>query len=295
MVRTFISLLLLWSGCITSFSYADQVAGYQKDFVSSGLVTVRNDRGSVAVTGWDGSRISVKAESGAALDSFTFDVDASEALIEVPVEKGKKLGQPTHLVIMIPYSSRLRVQGVSSDINIASIHGDVTVKTVSGDLSVSDLSSASLSIETVDADTKLHQVQGDVSYESISGDLMGDISSQSIQLKTVSGNIDLSFQEGGAATISSVSGDLSLTGEFVGYPDVSVKTVSGNIHLQLSGMVDTQLKVSAITNTNVRVNLPQSGLTDLSLTAKQFSHNIGNGVGRILLSTVQGDISVNER
>ncbi|AJQ95214.1 DUF4097 family beta strand repeat-containing protein [Gynuella sunshinyii] len=295
MVRTFIYCILFWFGFITSFSYADQVTGYQKDFVSSGLVIVRNDRGSVAVTGWDETRISVKAESGGgSLDSFIFNVETSEALIEVPVEKGKKLGQPTNLVIMIPSGSRLRVQGVSSDINIASIRGDVSVKTVSGDLSVSDLL-ASLFIETVDADTKLHRIQGDVSYESISGDLRGDISSQSVQLKTVSGNIDLSFQEGGAAMISSVSGDVSLAGGFVGYPDVSIKTVSGNIHLQLSGAVDTQLKISAITNTDVRVNLPQSGLADLSLTAKQFSHNIGNGVGRILLSTVQGDISVNER
>ena len=273
---------------------AGEMSHYQKDFTPTGSIVIKNDRGSVTVSGWDQPRISVQGEVDEQFDSFVFDVDRAEAIIEVPVERGKKLGQPTDLTVKVPAGVSIFVSGVSSNLNLSGLHGPVRIKTVSGDVNI-DQVSGSLQIDSVSGSTEIHQLNGSMSYESISGDLIADTHSDAVLLKTVSGDVSLDLQEGKKADISSVSGDIRVSGGFVDYPDVTIKTVSGDIQVRLADPVDARLSVAAITNTDVRINLPQSGLSDLSITAKQFSHNIGSGLGKILLSTVQGDISVTER
>ncbi|HBX70974.1 MAG TPA: hypothetical protein DEH25_16755 [Chloroflexi bacterium] len=170
--------------------------------------------------------------------------------------------------IRVPKSCALKLNCVSCDAAVEGLEGEIDVNTVSGDLKLNNLSGA-FNFSAVSGEIQAQRISGSLALNTVSGDVQiaesqisslegktvsGDMHFQTslaagpYVFKTVSGNVTLLPPEdqGCVVNIKSVSGEIntslpvsqqyghgpnrSLT-ILTGGPEISLKSVSGDIHI----------------------------------------------------------------
>ena len=208
-------------------------------------VVVSDVEGSVTVTTWSRSELSVAGEGG---DEAYLEVRRRGAILTVrPADrKGREL--EVDLVVRVPPWVSLEVRGRELDVSIAGVTGGAKVRNVSGDIRASgaggglEIRSADGEIRVEDAegsvtaisrgdDVTLRRIRGPVHVQSGSGDLvLQDIQSASVRAETLDGDLtfDGPLARGGVYTFLVHDGDAH-----VAVPDgtaarVSISTFDGD-------------------------------------------------------------------
>jgi hypothetical protein len=171
-------------------------------------------------------------------------------------------------VDIIRHKGEVNVKGNSSDLDFEAIEGDIDVRTSSGDGSVNGIK-GSMSVYASSGDYKFYDIEGDLDVRTSSGDVYATGVAGSVRAQSSSGDIrlkELTAKEGDF-DIESSSGDVTLevTDSFEG--SISLKSNSGSVNSRLSGEIE-------------------------SLSESRLRGSMGNGNGRLRVSTVSGDIRI---
>ena len=162
----------------------------------------------------------------------------------------------------------LDIEGISSDIKLNDIDGDVNANTTSGDSDIQKVK-GSVKISTTSGDNQIYDIDGDLNVATSSGDITVSGVTGSVKAEAISGDLRLSALSAkeGNFDVESVSGDvvMEVSSDFSG--KMQVATVSGEVSSQLGGELDSY--------------------SDSRLRGK-----IGDGRGRLNISTTSGDISI---
>ena len=162
----------------------------------------------------------------------------------------------------------ISIKGISSDIKIGDSEGDVDCYTSSGDGDFSKIK-GNLKVSSTSGDNKIKDVDGNLDIDATSGDVEVDNVTGSVNAQDVSGDITLRSLSAadGAFNVKSVSGDthMEVSRDFKG--DVQVSTASGSIKSDLA--LDSQTSSDT-----------------------ELSGHIGQGNGKLIISTVSGDITI---
>jgi hypothetical protein len=213
----------------------------------------------------------VSASSDIDVADLKLDLEIESASSDITLEttEGKVFGDISSGDINITgHRGSITIEAKSSDIRLVDIEGEIDAGTASGDIDIEKVKGPTRAY-TASGDGRLYDIDGDIDIEAASGDIEVNSTTGSIKARAVSGDIRLDglTDKDGAYDVQSVSGDIymTITRGFAG--DVTIKSVSGSINSSMSEDLETDRE---------------------SFVAGQ----IGQGNGRLKVSTTSGDISI---
>lgn len=201
----------------------------------------------------------------------------------------------------------ITLKAASGDIEMSACSGKVEVSTASGDIDIEEFTGEALNAATINGDIEAEGVSAQATFSSVSGDIQAKkISGGALKATSVSGNIELEDFEAPAVEVLAQSGDVEM--ENGRSPEVRSNTVSGDVQAQLSpreGNIairstsgDVDLTLGKDTDAQVECET-MSGDIDVDLpiqktfaSERKYQGILGNGRGRIRVSTTSGDISI---
>jgi DUF4097 and DUF4098 domain-containing protein YvlB len=277
---------------------ADTPINLTHDAAPNVRVSVSNVKGEVTITAWDRNQVQVGGRLGDGAQPLA--IEGSNSDMSIKVESQGKSGwfnwksdtsmSATTLDIRVPKGASLDVDVVSAPLSIDGIDGGkISVNTVSGKArvnartTVTDIDSVSGSIELAGSADK-------VSLQTVSGDILAPNIANEAELQTVSGRIRVGGGPWRKLNLSTVSGDVQLTGGLAPNGTFDVDSMSG----------DVQLQIPANTSANIHANTFSGDLRTDFGTVKKVEHGpgselqatVGAGNGKINVETFSGDLRI---
>lgn len=218
-------------------------------FSATGIVTLENVNGNVAVRTWDRNEILIEGEKSARTEEelkaidLAMDVTESRAAIKVRLPKrpgswffGNTIRASVRFTLTVPATAALeKIETVNAAVSVDGVRGEAHIATVNGSIRAKDLGGM----------TRLRTVNGQITA------VFGSISArQELALETVNGSVTVALpQEAGVALRTSVvnghvdcdfpltlkgsSGRRNLSGTIGdGRASLEVETVNGSIHIE---------------------------------------------------------------
>lgn len=185
----------------------------------------------------------------------------------------------------------LDITSESGDVTVVGTKGSCRVSARSGDVKVNDVSK-SVEIKVQSGDVALYDAKADsIEIESKSGDVtLGNVSGP-INARTASGEIRLKAVEASSLNIDCVSGNIEA--ELVGACSgtMSCRTVSGNISVSVPSGADCRVTLSTLRGESKSY----VALVDDAKADQRITGQLGDGSGRLDVSSVTGDVSLRAR
>jgi len=183
--------------------------------------------------------------------------------VNIKVEHGDVEIRNTQAEVRISAKSGdIEIQGAEGDVVIGTLEGDVEVSCTTGNIDIENPSSGDVELKSVSGNIKVRAANGDIEAKGIDG--------ENIILETVNGDIDVRFSA-------------PVTGS------TNVRTISGDILLDLVSGNNCQVVLSSVSGT-VR---SEAEIPDAKKTRERLTGKFGAGEGTLFVSTVNGDISLN--
>ncbi len=241
-------------------------------------VSIDVKRGSVDIQSWDKDRIQVIGTLDELSEGFVFKRDGDSVLIEDDLPNqfngGNKSG--SKLIIKVPKSLNLNLDGISTNLNLKDLDGDIHVETISG----------SIDAENLSGKPSLQTVSGALSTKQLSG---------WVRLNSISGNIETTPSVTNELRVKNVSGDVVVN---VGdkFTRLRAQTVSGDIELVFAEMPKAAFSLNGGPGGSIRNHLSK----DLPFKAKytgseSMSFKTGIGRGNVFLNTVSGTLMLKKK
>ncbi len=210
---------------------------------------------------------------------------------EVVLRNVDPTGVVANIGIKIPVGVPIRITNSNGDIKVIGVKGSVKIQNASGDIVVNDANGV-IDISTARGLTKVVKSSGKkIDIESKSGDIVVDQTTGPLTLKTSSG--DIFTYETSARTISAeaASGDISLDLATPAEGSYNIRTVSGNIKVELPDGNDCRVSLSTLRGTA----FCGFELIDNNVEGMKVTGRLGEGNGVLDVSAVNGDVSLNLR
>lgn len=259
---------------------------------AQGVVEIHNTRGEVEITGWDKDEVHVSGELDDLAEELIFEVDGEFTLIRVKMPKRNiSWGDGSDLEIRIPVKSRVDFNGVSTDLKFTNIEGGTSIHSVSGDIRADHIAKRLL-INSVSGNVEVRDTTGKAKITTVSGDLRLDLRSTEVSINTVSGEIDMDLAEFDSLMVSTISGELEISGHLNDSGSISMSSVSGDIELRLTGPVNARIDARAGPGGDIDNDMTEDEPRDIFPAQMELKSTAGDGSGRIRIKTVTGDISL---
>ena len=247
----------------------DGVAALRVRVVSGSVAVLStDDRPRLDVAGLSGQPLLVKHEAG--ILTVTYPDLTWDGLL------GWLRPQPhsATITIMVPRECPTQLGVVSASAVVSGISAATSFKSVSGKITLDGVTGA-VDASTLSGDVEAQGLDGRVGFNSVSGDLtMADGSVEKLDAKTVSGRVtaDIELDKGAA---------------------LRVATISGEVAIRLPSEASTRVELRSTTG---RVQSEFDGLTaSRSPGASTLSGTLGSGAGRLLITSVSGQVTLLER
>lgn len=263
------------------------------DASSDGHVEISNIAGEVEVFGWDRNSVEVTGELGKNVEELVFEREKDRVTIKVRVPRKSSRNIASDLFIKVPERSSIDVGTVSADIEVEDVLGKLRLHTVSGDVSAEgvsqDVSCESVSGDIdidgagVDMETRAASVSGDVTLFRVNGE---------IGVETVSG--DLVVDEGAYDRVraEAVNGDIVFQSALRRGGRLQAETVNGDINVDFVGDVSAEFEIDTFNGSINNCFGPKAERTSKYTPGWELSFVEGDGDGRVVMSTLNGDMRV---
>ena len=259
-----------------------------------GVVQIHCTRGELTVIGWDRDEVHVEGELDDLADGLRFEVTQGRTIIRVEMPNERiNWGDASELEISIPARSKLRIEGVSTDIELSDIQGDIAIRTVSGDVTARTIGDA-VRIHTVSGDVVVSEGGGRVKVVTVSGDADIDADATDITIDTVSGEIDLDLADFDRLIANATNGELEVDGRLKPAGQIDASTVNGDIAIRLDDPVHASIEASTGPGGDIDNDLTDDEPTSNRPGSKALRTSAGDGSAGIRLHTVNGDIHLDE-
>ncbi len=289
-MKNLITLFILLF-CVTSI--AGEKINKRLDVQPDGIVEIHNVRGNVDIIGWTNSQVEVSGTLDDLTEEFIFTSDGERTVIKVklPRNSHNRSRDGSKLKIMLPLNSKVNFFGVATDLTVHKIESGLDINSVSGDIKVTNVKGR-VYINSVSGNLNINALEGNLDVSTVSGNLKADVDSKKVNLSAVSADLVLTLQKIEFASLSTVSGDIKLSGALLNEGEISLKSVSGDAFYQVIGDLNARVSIETA---------PGGGITNYYSEDKPKSsfinsHNLhftaGNGTGVIRMSTVSGNIGL---
>lgn len=165
----------------------------------------------------------------------------------------------------------------------------VQLGAVSASAVVSGLS-ARTSVKSLSGDVTLEGVSGHIDAHTVSGDLEAADLNGSLSFTTVTGELGLAGGALGKLAAKGVSGRVTADVDLTRDSKVQIGTLSGAVTLRLPDDADTSVDLRSASG-RVSTSFPELGRPGASAA----EGTLGDGSGRLSVSTVSGDITLLRR
>jgi len=254
-------------------------------------IIIYNTAGEVEVRGWSRNQVEVQADLGKDVKELVFTVDGKEVHIEVRAPNGGGRNIASDLVINVPENSSLEISTVSADVSVEDVLGRQEVDTVSGDIEIEAYTS-DLELETVSGDI---EIGGDdkkmrVRADSVSGDMEFQNLNGEVEIDTVSGDLVIDDSRLEHADVQTVSGDIVIRASLYGEGRMNFETVNGDINIKFAGDVSARFDIETFNGSIRNCFGPESTRTSKYAPGRELKFSEGNGDGRVVIRTLNGDL-----
>ena len=288
---------ILKAGLIAVISTAALVQAGDKvdksiDVKSDGIVEISNVRGIIRVEGWDKNEVSVKGELDDMAENFVFETSRSTTIIKVELPRGRiNRGDGSNLIVRVPFGNKVDFSGVSSDFVVSSVKAGIDIRTVSGDVTAEEIES-SLKIKTVSGDIDLTDSSGNAKLSSVSGDIEATVDSEEVDVDTVSGDSVLRLTEYKRLKAGTVNGEIWVKGSQADGGRTRMSSVNGDLEITFVGTLNATIKAKAGPGGDITNSLNDVKVEEIFPNQEKLNCEVGNGDGRVTISTVNGSIKV---
>jgi DUF4097 and DUF4098 domain-containing protein YvlB len=199
----------------------------------------------------------------------------------------------SRLDINVPRGASVKVKIVSAPLSIDGINGgDIEVNSVSGRVRI-NAQSPMLNVISVSGNIAFSGQAKQAKLQTVSGDILAPSLGDTVDLQTISGRIQAGGGPWQHLNLSTVSGDVQLTGSLAAGGNVSIDSMSG----------DVQLLVPSSLSSNVHATTFSGDLRSDFGTPKQPEHGpgssldaiAGTGNGKISVETFSGDLRIRKQ
>lgn len=277
----------------TGSAFAGEEVDETLEASADGLVEIINTRGEIEISGWDRQEISVVGELDDQAERLVFEVDGDRALIEVEMPRSVNWGDGSDLVINVPEGSRVKFEGVSTDVSLENIAGGIKVNTASGDIDADQIQQF-INIKSVSGDIEVGESSGQTNVSTVSGEIELDVASTKANINAVSGDVDARLGSFDRLSANIVSGDIEIEGSLVEAGSIDITSVSGDVSLELAPPVDAEVSIQTGPGGDITNRLSDHAVKDKFPATKSLHAKLGMGTGDIELRTVSGDIELDE-
>lgn len=226
---------------------------YQQQLVADprGEVDVSNISGSIVITGWDQSAVSVTTDPPS--DSRRIKLTDGHGRINVCVTYSNSnscnspgwSGEHTsvRLEVHVPRGSELDVSGVSANITSRGVTGSQHLHTVSGDIDA-QLGSGDDEVGSVSGAVELHGSgqDGTLRVNSVSGDLTITNAAGELEARTVNGRLSAEMSSVRLVRLNTTSGNIELSARLASGGTIETETVSGDQKLRVSSRYSYEVR-----------------------------------------------------
>jgi DUF4097 and DUF4098 domain-containing protein YvlB len=260
-----------------------------------GVVEISNVSGTVEVTGWDQSQVSINGDIPS--DADNLDVKSERGHISITVRFPSMNfsfgGHGADLHIKVPRASEVDVTTVSADIASTGVTGQQRLKTVSGSVK-GDFSQSDVEAKTVSGSVAL---RGDgkptgLHLATISGTIRLEHAAGDVEASTTSGGINLTLDSARSVRMRTVSGGIGFRGKLTKDADFDTQTVSGDVRVHADSENGFEYDATTFSGDIEDCFNVKAEKTSRYAPGERLSGSLGNGSAHVRLKTMSGDIEL---
>jgi uncharacterized protein YaiE (UPF0345 family) len=238
--------------------------------VVGGSVSVvgTDDTARLEVTELDGPPLQVSLEDGELV--VTYEDVSWRGILSWVMSRRRRVS----IALAVPWDCAVQLGVVTASAVVSGIHGRTSVKSVSGDVTLEGLTDT-VEAETISGDLETKSLAGDLRFSTVSGALtVVDGSSNVLRANSVSGDVtvDVDVAKGGQIELTSISGDLRVRIPHNTDVRVDIASSSGSLGSMFEGLRHERVPGN-----------------------KRLGGVLGSGSGRLIASTVSGDVALLRR
>jgi hypothetical protein len=299
-MKTVRYLPLLLCLCIGQ-ALADTPIQLRHDATPTARVSNSNIAGTVNVIAWDRNEVQVSGRLGDGAKPLA--ITGSNGDLEIKVEPQGGSGRfnwggdskmaPTMLDLHVPKAASLDVDVISAPLVIDGMDGgSIQVNTVSGKARI-NARTPSLKVDSVSGGIEQAGHAEQAALQTVSGEILAPALGRSVELQTISGRIQANGGPWQKLTLSTVSGDVQLTGALAAGGSIGIDSMSGDVQLQLPANTSASLHASSFSG-DLRSDFgtpkePEHG------PGSSLDVRLGAGAGKINIETFSGDLRVRKQ
>ena len=299
-MKTVRYLPLLLCLCIGQ-ALADTPIQLRHDATPTARVSISNIAGTVNVIAWDRNEVQVSGRLGDGAKPLA--IIGSNGDLEIKVEPQGGSGRfnwggdskmaPTTLELHVPKAASLDVDVISAPLVIDGMDGgSIQVNTVSGKARI-NARTPSLKVDSVSGGIEQAGHAEQAALQTVSGEILAPALGRSVELQTISGRIQANGGPWQKLTLSTVSGDVQLTGALAAGGSIGIDSMSGDVQLQLPANTSASLHASSFSG-DLRSDFgtpkePEHG------PGSSLDVRLGAGAGKVNIETFSGDLRVRKQ
>lgn len=276
---------------------AEDTFSKQVPIAADGKVFVKNLAGDIHIETWDKNEVLIKAEKSGhnqnELDRVYIDVqsDPQVCTIKTRYESKGDVDVSVSFHLQVPKGVSIEANSISGDFYLSRATGPVQVEVISGTITINNLANRLL-CRSVSGDILVETLSGACTLKSVSGEIV---------LKDVTGPIaahsvssDIVIENAGSAaelTVVTVSGDMIYRGKITPDGHISLKSHSGDIHMEIPTNSAFELNASTYSG---RLSLADA-FTIKNVTSRKKTRLSGvvNGGGSLVrVNTFSGSLNI---
>ena len=268
---------------------AQQPVDARKAASADGRVEIENAAGSIRVIGWSREEVAVSGKLGRGAEGLQLTGGGHRTHIEVETERDPN-GVRSELEIHVPAGSRLSIESYSATITVSEVSGEVRAESTNGSVNISgarevDAESVGGSIEISGTTTRIHaeSVNGSVTLKGAGGE---------IEASTVDGRLSVSGSRFERARLETVSGDVRFEGDVTPKGSLELETVSGNVQAMFPHGFAADFAISTFSGEIRNELGPAARTTSRYTSQKELEFATAGGGARIEMKTLSGDIAL---
>lgn len=263
------------------------------DAASDGHVDIINIAGSVEVYGWKRNSVEVTGDLGEKVEELIVERNGDKVLVKVKVPRNHSSNIASDLTIRVPSASSVDVSAVSADIDCEDVSGEQTLNTVSGDIDT-EVADSDFSLQTVSGDIEVtgEGKDAEATVTTVSGDLTLFRIAGAVSAENVSGDVTIDEGSFERATLQTVNGDAIFQAELRDGGKLTLDSVNGDVDVLFSNKVSAKFDVETFNGDIDNCFGPEAVRTSKYTPGLELRFTTGDGDGRVIISTLNGDIDI---
>jgi DUF4097 and DUF4098 domain-containing protein YvlB len=287
--------LLMLLGATAASAANDQTFDRQVPAQPRGVVEITNVSGKIEVSGWDRAEVSVHAELAGGLEGVEVSSEGGHTSIKVRQPAFFAHGQ-ARLQVKIPKDSELNVSVVNADVGTSGVLGVQRLSAVSGKITA-EIAAADVELKTVSGSVQIkgHGQPARLRASTVSGDVHLEHGGGDIEAGTVNGSLIASIDGARAVRAHTTSGEVRVEGTLARGATVEASSVSGNLTVRAGADGGFAYEVSSFSGNISDCFNVSPERTSRYGPGSRLEGTHGDGAGRIRLKTMSGNVELCDR